>query len=64
MTLSGWIRPSAPQTGWRTIVQRQTDAYILAASSDRQNRAGAVDDLRAGLLVAAAAWFCLVIATA
>jgi hypothetical protein len=64
MTLSAWIRPSAPQTGWRTIVQRQTDAYILAASSDRQNRSGVVDDLRAGLLVAAAAWFCLVIATA
>ena len=48
MTLSGWIRPTAPQDGWRTIVQRQTDAYLLAASSDRQNRSGGIDDLRAG----------------
>ena len=63
MTLSAWIRPSAPQSGWRTIVQRQTDAYILAASSDRQNRVGWIDDVRAGLVAAAAAWFCLVIAT-
>ena len=64
MTLSAWTRPSEPQSGWRTIVQRQTDAYILAASSGRQNRVGWIDDLRAGLVVAAAAWFCLVIATA
>jgi hypothetical protein len=64
MTLSAWIRPSAPQSGWRTIAQRQTDAYILAASSDRQNRVGWIDDVRAGLVAAAAAWFCLVIATA
>jgi Concanavalin A-like lectin/glucanases superfamily len=63
MTLSAWIRPSAPQSGWRTIVQRQTDAYILAASSGRQNRFGRIDDVRAGLVAAAAAWFCLVIAT-
>ena len=64
MTLSGWIRPSAPQTGWRTIVQRQTDAYMLTAGSDRQNRYGLIDDLRAALLAAAAIWFFLVIATA
>jgi hypothetical protein len=64
MTLSGWIRPTAPQAGWRTIVQRQTDAYILTASSDLQNRVGTIDDLRAALLLAAAAWFCVVIATA
>ncbi len=64
MTLSAWIRPTAPQSGWRTIVQRQADAYILAASSDRQNRVGWIDDARAGLVAAATAWFCLVIATA
>jgi hypothetical protein len=63
MTLSAWIRPSARQSGWRTIVQRQTDAYILAASSDRQNRVGWTDDMRAGLVAAAVAWLCLVIAT-
>jgi glucose/arabinose dehydrogenase/fibronectin type 3 domain-containing protein len=33
MTLSGWVKPSATQSGWRTIVQRQTDAYHLNASS-------------------------------
>lgn len=63
MTLSGWIRPTAPQSGWRTIVQRQVDAYILTASSDRQGRVGWLDDFRAGLLVAALVWFCVVIAT-
>jgi hypothetical protein len=63
MTLSGWIRPTAPQSGWRTIVQRQVDAYILTASSDRQGRVGWPDDLRAGLLVAGLVWFCVVIAT-
>jgi hypothetical protein len=63
MTLSGWVQPSEAQSGWRTIVQRQTDAYILAASSDRQSKSGWTDDVRAALLVAAAAWFCVVIAT-
>jgi hypothetical protein len=64
MTLSGWVRPSAHQDGWRTIVQRQTDAYFLTAGSDRQNRYGSVDDVRAALLVAAALWFGMLIATA
>ena len=63
ITLSAWIRPSAPQSGWRTIVQRQADAYLLTASSDRQNRR-VLDDVRAGLLVAAAFWFGAVVATA
>jgi Concanavalin A-like lectin/glucanases superfamily len=63
MTLSGWIRPGAPQPGWRTIVQRQTDAYILTAGSDRQDRYGGIDNVRAALLLAAAVWFCAVIAT-
>ena len=34
MTLSAWIRPTAAQSGWRTIVQRQADAYFLNASND------------------------------
>jgi hypothetical protein len=33
MTLSAWIMPTASQSGWRTILQRQTDAYFLNASS-------------------------------
>ncbi len=33
MTLSAWIRPTAAQGGWRTILQRQTDAYFLSASN-------------------------------
>ena len=63
MTLSGWIRPSVPQEGWRTIVQRQTDAYMLTAGSARQDRAGLLDDLRAVLVVAALASCCVAIAT-
>jgi hypothetical protein len=63
MTLSGWIRPSTPQAGWRTIVQRQADAYLLTASSDRANRIGWLDDVRAALVAAAAICFCLAIAT-
>jgi hypothetical protein len=64
MTLSGWVRPSARQDGWRTVVQRQIDAWILTAGSDRQNRSGWLDDARAALLVAVAAWFCVMVATA
>ena len=33
MTLSAWIRPTASQSGWRTILQRQTDSYFLNASN-------------------------------
>ena len=64
MTLSGWVRPSATQTGWRAVVQHQTDAYMLTAGSDRQNRAGWFDDLRIALVVVALAWFCAVVAGA
>jgi glucose/arabinose dehydrogenase/chitodextrinase len=33
MTLSAWIRPTASQSGWRTILQHETDAYFLNASN-------------------------------
>jgi hypothetical protein len=33
MTLSAWIQPTANQSGWRTILQRQADAYFLNAST-------------------------------
>ena len=38
MTLSAWVRPAANQSGWRTIIQRQADAYFLAAGGDRPLR--------------------------
>jgi PKD repeat protein len=33
MTLEGWIYPTATQSGWRTILQREVDAYFLNASN-------------------------------
>ena len=33
MTLEGWIYPTAAQSGWRTILQRQTNADFLTASN-------------------------------
>jgi hypothetical protein len=36
MTLMAWIRPSEPQSGWRTVLARQTDAYFLAAGGGRE----------------------------
>ena len=41
MTLSAWIRPSQPQSGWRTILSRQTDAYFLMAGGGTHPRLGA-----------------------
>ena len=40
MTLSAWIRPSQPQSGWRTILSRQTDAYFLMAGGGTHPRLG------------------------
>ena len=34
MTLSAWVFPTATQSGWRAIVQREVDAYFLHASSN------------------------------
>jgi Concanavalin A-like lectin/glucanases superfamily/Chitobiase/beta-hexosaminidase C-terminal domain/Family of unknown function (DUF6298) len=33
MTLEAWIKPTAAQSGWRTIMQREVDAYFLNASN-------------------------------
>jgi hypothetical protein len=63
VTLSAWIRPDARQSGWRTIIQRQTAAYFLIASSDRINRAGAIDDLRIAMVGIVLAWFALALAS-
>src|SRR6185503_1404175 len=32
MTLEAWVMPSAAQSGWRTIMQKEVDAYFLHAS--------------------------------
>jgi hypothetical protein len=60
MTLSAWIRPSSSQAGWRTIVQREVDAYFLHASSDLAPSAGRDDGLVPGLVVAAGIGLCAV----
>jgi chitodextrinase len=31
MTLEAWVYPTATQTGWRAIIQREVDAYFLHA---------------------------------
>ena len=33
MTLEAWVYPTASQSGWRTIVQREVDAYFLNGSN-------------------------------
>ena len=63
LTLSAWIRPAASQRGWRTVIQRQTAAYFLTASSDRISQDGAIDDVRVSLIAIAGAWLVLVVAT-
>jgi Concanavalin A-like lectin/glucanases superfamily len=59
MTLSAWIRPSEPQSGWRTVLARQTDAYFLMAGGGTNRRLGALDDVLVVLLLGATIWFCL-----
>jgi hypothetical protein len=48
MTLTAWIKPSESQTGWRTVVFRQTDAYSLEAGGGRVSAGllGPLDRLR------------------
>jgi hypothetical protein len=63
ITLSAWVRPSAGQDGWRTVVQRQTDAYFLATSSARLDSGGFQDTFRIALFVVLGAWLCAAVAT-
>jgi hypothetical protein len=58
MTLTAWIRPSEPQSGWRTVLARQTDAYTLMAGGGRQDagRLEALDRLRFLLIIFLAAF--------
>jgi hypothetical protein len=64
MTLSAWIRPTESQSGWRTIVHRQTDAYFLTAGGGSLpvERLGTLDNVRVVLVVIAALWFCVALA--
>jgi hypothetical protein len=35
MTLEAWVYPTATQSGWRTILRKEADAYFLNASHSR-----------------------------
>jgi hypothetical protein len=64
MTLSAWIRPTESQSGWRTIVHRQTDAYFLmAGGGGREDHLGTLDDARVAMLIIAAVWFSVALAS-
>jgi hypothetical protein len=65
MTLSAWIRPSESQSGWRTVLARQTDAYFLMAGGGRElaNQLRTGDDVRFLLLIAIAVLVCAALAS-
>ncbi len=64
MTLSAWNRPSKSQTGWRTILHRQTDAYyLMAGGGGSHNRLEALDDARVALVAGAAVLLCVALAS-
>jgi hypothetical protein len=52
MTLQAWIMPTAAQSGWRTVMQREIDAYFLNASND----AGALLPSGGGAIGAQVSW--------
>jgi hypothetical protein len=54
-TLAAWVRPAAPQAGWRTVVHRERDVWFLTASSGLEGIEGPADDLLAGAVAATAA---------
>lgn len=61
MTLTAWIKPRESQSGWRTILHRQTDAYFLTAGGGREGarRLETLDRMRfllVVLLVASLGW--------
>jgi fibronectin type 3 domain-containing protein len=37
ITMAAWIQPASIQSGWRTIMQKQADAYFLNASNSNGN---------------------------
>jgi hypothetical protein len=38
MTLEAWVKPTASQSGWRTVIQKEVDTYFLDASSNSPRR--------------------------
>jgi hypothetical protein len=59
MTLAAWVLPAEEQSGWRTVLYRQRDAYFLSAGGGDQLAylLEPVDDARLALLLVAAVWF-------
>jgi hypothetical protein len=41
MPLEVWVMPTASQTSWRTIIQKEVDTYFLTASSNSARRPAA-----------------------
>jgi hypothetical protein len=64
MTLTAWIKPSESQSGWRTVVARQTDAYTLMAGGGREDASSidALDRLRFVVVIALIAGIALAVA--
>jgi hypothetical protein len=62
MTISAWVRPSASQPGWRTIVARETDAYFLMAGGGSRRRFALIQNVVPALFVGAALLFCAALA--
>jgi chitodextrinase/glucose/arabinose dehydrogenase len=64
MTLEAWVMPTVAQSGWRTIMQKETDAYFLHASGGGAALAptgggtfnGALDYFAAPTALAVNAW--------
>jgi hypothetical protein len=58
MTVMAWIKPTASQSGWRTIVARQTDAYFLMAGGGRSDAVslGALDRMRFVVAILLVVW--------
>src|SRR6185503_16526973 len=52
MTLEAWVYPTATQSGWRAIIQRQVDAYLLHAS----NHTGGLRPAAGGTLGGSLRW--------
>ena len=48
MTLEAWVYPTTTPTGWRSVIDKNVDAYYLMASTDVGNRLAAGGTWTAG----------------